>query len=170
MTATTETLFTRVIPVTTFKFTTGTWTTATSGGILSASKSATDETTTVSIPICLDRRDGEIGVKLTSIEVPLRITTADLDAVIAGTLSRVNLKAVTTAGTNIDATAITITETGTGVTANAADRLYTATISSPAYDFTTQDECYYQLDLSINAAATTVVKVYSATAKFARPD
>lgn len=170
MPATTETLYTVNIPVTTMKFTTGTWTTSTTSGILSATKTATAETAVVSIPICVPRRDGEIGMKLNSIDVPLRITTADLAGVLAGTLYRVNQNAVNTPGTNITASTLTITETGTSVTANAADRLYTATISIPAYDFTTQDECYYQLDLSINAASTTVVKVYSAVAKFARPE
>jgi len=170
MTATTETLFTRQVSPSAYKITTGTWTLTNSSGILFQLKTATAETSVISIPILLERRDGEIGVKLTSVEVPLRITGADLSGVVAGTLYRVNMKAVTTPGTNIDTTTLTITETGTSVTLNAADRLYTATISSPAYDFSTQDECSYQLDLSLPCAASTVVRAYGAIVHYARPD
>jgi hypothetical protein len=147
-----------------FKCTTGTWTLTSSSGKLYQAKSAADETPVVSIPIGLPYLVGEFGPKLTKIEVPLRITTADLDAVIAGSLYQVNdYKAVAAAGTNIDTTAITITETGTAVTAAATDRLYTATVTTPAYPLTsTITVVHYQLDLSINCAAGTVLWVYGA--------
>lgn len=170
MPSTTETLFTRQVSPGAYKITTGTWTLTNSSGILYQLKTATAETSVISIPLNVERRDGEIGVKITSVEVPLRITGADLSGVVAGTLYRVNMNAVTTPGTNITATALTITETGTSVTLNAADRLYTATITTPAYDFATQDECSYQLDLSLPCAASTVVRAYGAIIHYALPN
>lgn len=154
------------IPASTYKCTTGTWTLTDSSGVLYQLKTATDETSTVTIPIIIPFMRGEFGAKLKSIEVPLRITTADLDAVVAGTLVRVNdYKAVAAAGVNIDTTAVTITETGTAVTAAATDRLYTATVSSPAWVYSsTITKVHYALTLSLNAAASTVIRVYGATA------
>ncbi len=152
------------VPASQFKATTGTWTLTNSSGILYQLKTATDETSIVSIPFGVPALSGEFGPKLTKIEVPLRITTADLDAVIAGTLYQVNdYKAVAAAGVNIDTTAVTISETGTAVTAAATDRLYTATVTTPAYPLTsTITVIHYQLDLSLNAGATTVIRAYGA--------
>lgn len=166
MPATIESPHTLIIPCSTYKITTGTWTLTNSSGILYQLKTATAETSLISIPIAIPRRDIEFGGKLTKIDVPLRITGANLSGVLVGTLYRVNMKAVNTPGTNIDATALTITELGTEVTLNAADRLYTATISNPAFDLATQDECYYQLDLSVPCAASTVVRAYSGIAYY----
>jgi hypothetical protein len=156
------------IPPSLYKITTGTWTLTSSSGILYQLKTATDETSTVSIPIALPAYAGEFGQKLKSIEVPLRITTADLDAVIAGTLYRVNdYLAVAAAGVDITATSVTITETGAAVTAAATDRLYTATISSPDWVYTsTLTKVHYQLDISLNCGATTVVRAYGATVNY----
>lgn len=128
-------------------------------------KTAADETSVVSIPIAVPALSGEFGAKIKAIKVPLRIITANLDAVVAGSLYRVNdYLAVAAAGVDITATAVTITETGTAVTAAATDRLYTATVSSPAFDYTsTITRAHYQLDISLNCAATTVVRAYGAT-------
>lgn len=151
-----------------FNFATGTWTYAANSGNPYFAKTATDETSTVTIPIMLPFMSNEFGVKLKSIKVPLRITTADLDAVVAGTLTRTNYyKAVAAAGTNMDTTAVTITETGTAVTAAATDRLYTATISSADWVYSsTITVVGYQLNISLNAGASTIIRVYDAIAVY----
>lgn len=156
------------IPPSNYKITTGTWTLTSSSGIMYQLKTATAETSVISIPIPMPYLAGEFGARLTSINVPLRITTADLSGVASGALYLVNdYKAVAAAGTNIDTTAVTITETGTAVTAAATDRLYTATISSTAFFITsTVTEGHYQLELSLPCASTTVVRAYGATAIF----
>lgn len=153
------------IPPSAYKITTGTWTLTNSSGIMYQLKTAGDETSVVSIPIAIPSVSAEFGQFIKRIEVPLRIITADLDAVVAGTLYRVNdYLAVAAAGVDITATSITITETGTAVTAAATDRLYTATVSSPAWDYTsTITKNHYQLDISLNCGATTVVRAYGAT-------
>ncbi len=151
-----------------FNFATGTWTYAANSGNPYFSKGAADETAVVTIPILLPLMRGEVGVQLDKIEVPLRIATADLDAVVAGTLTQANYyKAVAAAGTNMDTTAVTITETGAQVTAAATDRLYTATISSPALTYTsTVTAVGWQLSLSLNAGATSAIRVYDALAYY----
>lgn len=155
-----------VLPVSckVMNFATGTWTYAANSGIPYVAKTATDETSTVTIPIMLPQQSTELGVKLKAIKLPMRITTADLDAVIAGTLYRTNsYLAVAAAGTDQTATSITITETGAQVTAAATDRLYTATVTTPEWSYTsTRTFCGYQLSLSLNAAASTVIRVYDA--------
>lgn len=154
------------ISVKQMNFATGTWTYASNSGIPYVAKNAADETSVVTIPIMLPALRGEIGVKLKSIEVPLRITTADLDAVIAGTLYRTNsYLAVAAGGVDITATSIAITEAGTSVTAAATDRLYVATIPTPDWDFTsTRTKQSYQLNLSLNAGAASIIRVYDAAA------
>lgn len=156
------------IPPSLYKCTTGTWTLTNTSGILYQLKTATDETSVVSIPIAIPVLSGELGHKLKAIKVPMRITTANLDAVLAGTLYRNNdYLAVAAAGVDITTSTITISETGTAVTAAATDRLYTATVTTPDWDYTsTITLAHYQLDISINAGATTVVRVYGAHAVF----
>lgn len=158
----------RYISPSAYKITTGTWTLTNSSGILYQLKTATAETSVISIPISIDAYAGEFGTKITAIEVPLRITGADLSGVAAGTLYRVDdYLAVAAAGVNITATSITITETGTSVTLAATDRLYTATVTTPAWDYSsTITKCHYQLDLSLPCAASTVVRAYGATVKY----
>lgn len=152
------------VSVRSFNFATGTWTYSANSGIPFYSKGAADETAVVTVPIKLPVMRGEVGVQLDKIEIPLRIATADLDAVLAGVLTRCNhYKAVTAAGTNIDTTAVTITETGTAVTNAATDRLYTATVSSPAFSYDgTVTAVSWELQLTINAGATSAIRVYDA--------
>jgi hypothetical protein len=156
------------IPPSLYKITTGTWTLTSTSGIIYQLKTATAETSVISIPISIPDLSSEFGTKLKSIKVPLRITTADLSGVAAGSLYLINdYKAVAAAGVNIDTTAVTITEAGTAVTAAATDRLYTATITTPAWDYTsTVTDKHYQLDLSLPCAASTVVRAYGAWAIF----
>lgn len=154
------------IPPSNYRITTGTWTLTSVSGIMYQLKTAGAETSVISIPIPASYLGGEFGLKLKAIDVPLRITTADLSSAIVGSLFLVNdFKAVTGAGTNIDTTAVTITETGAAVTAAATDRLYTATISTQSFFVTsTVVEGHYQLDLSLVCPATTVVRAYGAHA------
>ncbi len=151
-----------------FNFATGTWTYSANSGNPFYSKGAADETATVTIPIKLPLLRGEVGVQLDKIELGIRIATADLDAVLAGTLTQANhYKAVAAAGVNMDTTAVTITETGASVTNAATDRLYTATVSSPALTYTsTVTAVSWELQLVINAGATSAIRVYDALAYY----
>ncbi len=152
----------------TFNFATGTWTYSANSGIPFLSKSAADETSTVTIPVMLPFMSGQFGVKLKAIKVPIRIATANLDAVIAGTLFRTNYYlAATGGGVDMTATSVSITETGAEVTAAATDRLYTVTISNPDWVHTsTVNLVGYQLSLVLNAATTSAIRVYDAIAVF----
>ncbi len=156
------------ISVKVMDFATGTWAYSANSGNPYFAKTAADTTSIITIPIHLPFISGEHGVKLKAIKIPMRIGTADLDAVIAGTLYRTNYyKAVAAAGTDQDATTVTITETGTQVTFAATDRLYTATVASPDWVYTsTINNVSYHLSISLNAGATTVPRIYDAIAVY----
>lgn len=147
------------VPLKAMNFATGTWTYNNSSGIEFQSKGAADETSVITAPIHLPRRTDQTGVRINSIDVYYRNTTADLDAAPSATLHRLNLKAVSGAGTDNDATAITTTNNGV-VTAAATDRKMTFTVSSPAFDYSSTQTQDYVFTLTLNAGATSAIRVY----------
>jgi hypothetical protein len=154
------------IPLQTMYFATGTWTLTNTSGMIYMLKTATDETSTIITPIHLPRRTASHGVKLKSIKIPVRVTTADLDAAPSSVLYRNDFDLVV-AGASGDAAAATITETEDGsLTADAQDRLYTITVTSPDWDYDTEATCDYTLVTTVNAAATSVVRVYAPIAVY----
>ena len=86
-------LFRQAIPVQQMNFATGTWTltAATSNAPQYYGKTATDETSTITIPFALPGYPDLLGAKLQKVVVPMLIGTADLDAVISGTLTQYNI-------------------------------------------------------------------------------
>lgn len=163
-----ETLKNRTLPISVkqMNFATGTWTYTYASGIEKMRKTATDETATVTIPIHIPRQSDQHGVKLKSIDVMIRVATADLDAVPGCTLYRQDFDLVV-AGATGDQAAVAVTTTDNGVvTADAQDRLLTITVTNPALDYGTETTCAYLLELTFNAAASTVVDVYKAFAKY----
>jgi len=137
------------------------WTLVGTGGICHNAKAAADETQTYTIPINIPRTINVQGIKITKIEVPMRVAVANLDAAMAPTLYRINMLAV--AAANVDITASTITTTDdTFVAFDANDRLLTVTVTTPIDDLTTQAKCSYSLNLTLNAASTTTIRVYDA--------
>lgn len=161
-----EVTVTRQLPISIKKmdFATGTWTFNQSSGVVFMSKSAADETSTITIPIHIPRRNDQYGARLKEIKFPYRATTANLDAVPSVTLYRNEFDLVV-AGATGDAAATAVTTTNDGVvTANAKDRLLTITVSSPEWDFSTESLATYTLVLGFNCGATTVLRAYSAFA------
>lgn len=157
-----------VTPITQMIFTTGTWTNTQSSGAVYAAKTAADNTPVITIPITPPggRRADQFGTKLTKIEIPYRATTADLDAVPGAVLYRSDEDLVV-AGATGDVSVATVTTTNDGVvTADANDRLLTVTVTSPAYDYDTEAKCTYNLVLTMNCAAGTVLWIYAAKAYF----
>jgi hypothetical protein len=156
------------LSVKSFGLTTGTWTlTQSNSGIPKASKSAADETTTISIPIVIPRLSGEFGVRLKKILLPYKATTANFDAVPVTNLYKTNLyKATSGAAANVDATAVSVSNDGV-VTASANDRLLTITVSAPDFDYATGvTHVNYNLDVVLDCAAGTVLTVYDAIAVY----
>lgn len=151
----------RIVSVTSMTFTTGTWTYSSNTGIPKQTKTATDETSTINIPLNFPSVDGELGSRITKVEIPVRITTANLDAAPGLVLYRRNMLAVAGAGTDLTASTVTTTDDGV-VTAAATDRLWTVTVTTPAWDYTTEDKASYNLLATVNAGASTVVIVYDA--------
>jgi hypothetical protein len=152
----------KFIPHQKMTFTTGTWTDTFSGGRSSNVKTAGDTTSTVDIPIDLPRRSGEHGVKLTSLQVAYRCTTAALDAAPSLVLYRQEYDLVTAAADG-DVVAATVATTGDGVVAaDAQDRIVTFTVDEPDWDYSTEGSCTYFARLTLDAGASSVVSVLGA--------
>jgi hypothetical protein len=155
----------QVIPTTNMIFATGTWSDTASSGITYKGKTTANTTSVVSVLITPPRLDDQFGTKLEEIVFNYRAATQALDAAPTCTLYRVALDTVAGASDDIDATALTITHDGVA-TVDSNDRKLTVTISDPAYDYSTESRCYYQLDVTLNAGTSTALRVYAAEAKF----
>lgn len=154
------------ISVKQMNFATGTWTFNNSSGLVFMSKGAADETSTVTIPVHIPRSTAQFGTKLKSVKVPIRVATADLDAAATADIHRIDMDAVVSGATG-DAAAVAITETDNGVvTADANDRLFTVTITSPDWDYSTEATATYVVTLTLNAATTSAIRVYDAYAVY----
>lgn len=158
------------LPVGSMFTSTGTWTRVTNSGLPYYSHGAAAETTKVVIPIPAPSGSAETGLQLTSIDVPVRVATANLVSVPTATLyRRKSSLAVAAAGTNMVASSVTGTVTGAKLTAAATDRLLTFTVTTPAFDYATDSKMTYNLELKFNCATTSAVRVYDAIAYYSVP-
>lgn len=152
------------IPVSTFSATVGTWAVNLNSGLVCLDKTDGDDTSVVGIPLPIPRRQDNVGVIIKKITIPARVDTADLDAAPTLVLYRNNFDGVVT-GATADATTTTIAETagaGVVVTADANDRLWEFTIDTPDIDLDDEALATYHALLTINAAATSGVRLYDA--------
>lgn len=156
----------RFIPHAAMIFTTGSWSNSYSAGLSSRLKSANAETTTVDVPISLSRRTDIGGIKLNSVQLIYRATTADLSGAITVALHRQEFDLVV-AGATGDVVAAAIATTNDGVvTADANDRKLTVTVTSPALDLATETDCTYWLRVTFPCAAGTVLSVSGAIVNY----
>lgn len=145
---------------------TGTWTYTNSSGLLYMLKTATDETSVITFTLPMPRKAGQHGVKLKKVLMPLRVITADLDAVPTCVIYRNDFDSVLV-GASGDVSTATITTTDTGVvTADANDRLLTITVTTPDWDYGTEAQAQYTCSVSLNCGATTVVRLYPPIVEF----
>lgn len=155
------------VPIGSMFTSTGTWTRVTNSGIPYYSKSAAAETAKVTIPIQALSADGAFGGQLTTIDIPVRVATANLVSAPTLTVYRRNASlAVTGAGTNMTASSVTGTLTGATITAAATDRLLRFTVTTPALDYGTDSKADYVAELTLHAATTSAIRVYDAIAYF----
>lgn len=153
----------RFIPFSEMTFTTGTWTTTYVAGVGYSLKTATDETSTVDCPIVIaPRRSDFDSIKLKTVELIYRATTEDLDAAPTLALRRLNTDIVVAAGTGNVGTNTLTTTSDAVATAAAADRRATFTVDSAGaiFDFSDKERAHYHATFTLNAAATTVIRVY----------
>ena len=153
-----------IVPLKDINATVGTWTLTLASEILSLDKTAGDNTSVLHIPLNVPRRTDFYGVKLETINIYALVTTADLDAAPALVVSRNDYDAITTAaGSTSAASKATIAATagaGVVVTADADARLWSWAIDTPVADYDTELSCSYHGALTLNAAASTVIKIY----------
>lgn len=143
-----------------FSVVTGTWTETHGTGLSYLLKTATDETSTVHIPLPVSRRSDQFGAKLKKTELIYRCITADLDAAPGSKIYRQEFDLVV-AGATGDIVAAELTTTNDGVvTADANDRRLTTTVTTPIWDYDTEVSCAYKQELTFNCAATTVIRLY----------
>ena len=153
-----------MIPLKDINTTVGTWALTLSSEILSLDKTAADNTSVLHIPLNVPRRTDFYGVQLLSLNVYALIGTANLDAAPTLVLSRNDYDAANaTASSTSAVTKTTIAATaGAGVVAtfDADPRKLVWTIDSPAADYDTELSCSYHAALTLDAAASTVIKIY----------
>lgn len=150
------------VPFANLNFSAGTWALTDATNVFTIDKTAADNTTVVRFVLPLPRRSDIYGVKINGIYLPAFVTTANLDAAPTIALYRQDYSAVdaTASATSvITSTAITLTAgAGLVVTADADPRLWSATVTTPAVD-SSFTRCVYVCEITIDAGASTVVKL-----------
>lgn len=158
------------IPLKSMDFATGTWAYTTTGNKHHMLKTAADTTSIISMTIPAPRRQDMYGMQLDSIIIPASVATANLDAVPSLLLYRQEYDAVdvTASATSLVAAVNVPVTAGAGcvVTADADDRLWKFDVTTPAPDFSLETLAFYLAELTINAAAGSVVKIYTPIAVY----
>jgi len=142
----------------------GVWTRNNNAGIPYYTRTVHTTTTGTShiyIPLEMPRVDSEWGIQIEKIITPVRVGIQNLVSAPIGTLYKRNNLAVTAGGTNMTASSIPLTSVVTA-TFLATDRLYTFTPTTQLNDFVSGALPSYWLDLYLNCASTTTVRVYDA--------
>ncbi len=153
------------IPPSLFELITGTWTAAISSNVISKAKSASDESTTILIPITLDASNVALqGAKIQSVDVWYKIATAAADDFATVAASKVSLNADNTA---VDGAALSVTCDSAHDTAAERkavdDHKMTITFDTP--QFLEDDEAIW-ISLVVDCAATTILTLYGAQVNF----
>lgn len=161
-----DTSMSQYIPPTAMHFVTGTWSDAAGqvADTISKKKAAADNTATVNIPIIIPSNSAaDKGAYLKSIEIDFEVTTAALDACSAV------VNKVTRGADGSAATVTAQTFTYDAGHDSAAERIdvdqhkMTLTITTP---FWIDNDEYCLVELTVDAAATSVFEIYGAVANF----
>lgn len=139
---------------------TGTWTYTNSSGLLYMLKTATAETSTVTFTLPIPRKGGQHGVKLKKILLPLRLTTSDLSGSATCVVYRNDFDLVLAGASGDVSTATVTTSNDSVVTADANDRLWTITVTTPDWDYGTEAQAQYTCSVALPCAAGTVIRLY----------
>jgi hypothetical protein len=153
-----------MIPLRDIHPTVATWAITLPSELMSFDKTGADNTSVLHIPLSIPRRTDFYGVRLEAINVYALIGTANLDAAPTLVLSRNDYDAVNATASSTSAvtkqTIATTASAGVVATFDADIRKLTWTIDSPAADHDTELSCSYHAALTLDAAASTVIKIY----------
>jgi hypothetical protein len=146
-------------------FSAGTWADAVASNVWCKSRSAADASFTIAIPLLLPSNSAALkGAYLQSIDVWYSIATAAADDFATTALYADALAASGTANT---AASITVTLDAAHDTAAerkaAGDHRLTLTLSTPVW---VDHDAAYHVELVVDAAATTVFKLFGARANY----
>lgn len=136
-------------------------------GIPYLSKTAGADTPALWFPlIAPSAHESGQGLKLKSIEIPIRATTQNFNTTPTFTIYRRNMLALSDASVDNTASTLPCTLTGATVTANAKDRLLTISVTTPALDYDTEDKACYWGKLALDAGTSTALRIYDAIAYY----
>lgn len=144
------------VPLRDLNYTVGTWTLTLASNLLTADKTAADNTSVIHIPFPIDYAtstdvDGaNSSWRVKSLEVKMTNGTADLDAAPTLTINK-----VTHVAASID-TAAAVTTSTTGNAVGRVSQVLTTTVTTPEW---VQNGVGYNAVLTINAGATSAVKI-----------
>jgi hypothetical protein len=160
-----DTHFSQKIPLSVITPTVGTWAMTVASNVWTLNKNAADDTSVLLIPIHLPQNSVALkGSKLASVDLWYSVGTAACDAVDA-VLQKITLPANGGSAPSVS-TVTTSYDTGHDTAAEryaVAVHKLTLTITTPPW--MDDDEIYY-VELTVNAAATSVVKLFAARANF----
>ena len=137
--------------------TTGTWTRVTASNVTTLNKTAADDTTTVDVAIPL--QPGMFALEkqpIKAIELQYTVATAALDAAPTAVLNKITIDPDTGVITRAAVTQ-TLTFKGTNTVGTAAGTYFA--VITPASPISPNAGEEYTLEVTFNAAATTVLKV-----------
>lgn len=118
----------------------------------------------IKFAIRVPRSVGEYGTYLQSLVIPMIVNTCNLVCALHGHIRRDNLYlATTTPACALTSTSLPVTETGTSATVlSGQPRLYTATITAPAADYsTTITQATYRFQMCLYAKCLTNVSIFT---------
>jgi len=170
MPGTITTKYRRRISISTGDTSSGTWTRTSNSGNPYISRNAGAGTTKISFALPLEGRDGEIGNRLEGIDLPVRISAANLVSTPTFTVYRRNASlVVNAAGVNATTSTVAGTLTGATITQVGSDRLLSWVPTTPAFDYSKDTKADYVAELVLNCATTTSVRIYNGIVYFSIP-
>jgi hypothetical protein len=152
------------IPASMIQKSAGTWTATLANNILSDNRTAADAAFNLFVPILVPGNSVALqGVKLTSVELLWDTSVAALDGVATVELERVTITAAGAASGAAVAVTVDSTNDTTAKRLTLASHRMTVSITTPEW---VDNDVYYVLYVTFDAAATSVVKLYGAVANF----
>jgi hypothetical protein len=152
------------IPSSSIQKSAGTWTPTLASNVVSDNRTAADASFNLFVPILAPGNSIALqGAKLTSVELFYSVATAALDSVTTVELEKVS---VSSAGA-VTGAAVTVTlnsaEDTDAKRLAVANHRVIVTITTPEW---VDNDVYYSLYVTVDAAATSVFKLYGAVANF----
>jgi hypothetical protein len=159
-----DTKMAQYIPASAIQKSAGTWTATLASNVLADVRTAADATFNIFVPVRVPGNAGALkGARLKSVELLYKVATAAMDSVTTVELEKCT---VSSAGA-VTGAAVTVTLNSAEDTSAkrfaVADHRVIATLTTPEW---VDNDCYYVLYVTFDAAATSAFTLYGAIANF----